>query len=346
MDQHAGGKKKAEHHRRRAGSQGQRRAPAVQLLRRQRPTQSRTVIARRAAIVALEPQQHEDESQHGGGQLRGDHHVAERQPRMENAGGEGLHREIGHRAEIGQRLHQRERGARCDRRARQRQRRTEKTAPGAIAGQPRRFHGAARLLEKSGTREQVDIGVQGERKHRRRAVERADFRKPVIARPPAGQFAQRRLHRAGELQPVGIGVGHDVRGHRQRQHQRPLQRPPPGEAIGTDQPGRDDADRHHAGGHAEQQQQGAPGVAGQHGAEQMFQGGLAGTKDVAHHDQDGGDDEHADRQGQPAQHPRRGPAHTAQIRQGSCESHAEVKNRGRRFYSIMILVSDRSIIAP
>ena len=56
------------------------------------------------------------------GELRRRGAVAEREPRAKDAGGERLHAEVRDGAEIGERLHERERGAGDDRRARERQR--------------------------------------------------------------------------------------------------------------------------------------------------------------------------------------------------------------------------------
>ena len=70
--------------------------------------------------------------------------VAERKPGAEDAGGEHLHAEVRDRAEVGERFHQRERGARGDRRPRQRQRNAKEAAPGAMPGRRAGFDGAAR----------------------------------------------------------------------------------------------------------------------------------------------------------------------------------------------------------
>ena len=59
----------------------------------------------------LQRQQKPDTAQQGHGKLRRRRAVIHAKPRLINAGGEGAHREMLHRAEIRQRFHQRQRNA-------------------------------------------------------------------------------------------------------------------------------------------------------------------------------------------------------------------------------------------
>ena len=150
--------------------------------------------------------------------------VAQREPGLEDAGGEHLDAEIGHGAEVGERLHQRERGAGDDRRPRERHGDAQERAARAVAGE--RGRPRSRCATGRGTR----CARSGRRTDRartrasppRRASERTSGNQYSRACQPVSR-AQRRLHRAGELQPVGIRVGHHIGRHRERQEQRPLE---------------------------------------------------------------------------------------------------------------------------
>ena len=203
------------------------------------------LVAREAARPALGGQHQQHQQHQRGGELRRRDRLAEREPGAIDAGGEGVDAEVLHRAEVGQRLHQRERHAAGDRRPGERHRDLEEAAPRPAAQRAADVDHAGALLEEGGAREQVDVGVEHQRHDRDRATERADRREPVVGPAPVHDVAQEGLHRAGELQKVGVGVADDVGRDRERQQQRPLEDAAPGEVAHADQPGGADPDRDH-----------------------------------------------------------------------------------------------------
>ena len=237
MQQHAAGQHEAQQHRHAHAAIATSGAPAGQRRAAGRlAPQAAAVEARRAARLPLQRQQQHDEAEQAHRQLRRRHPVAEREPRAVDAGGEGLHREVRHRAVVGQRLHQRQRDAGGDRRPRHRQRHAQEAAP---RRQPERAAGLddrAAALHEGRARQHEHVRVQHEREHHHRAAQCAHVGEPVIGARPAHRRAQPALHRAGELQHVGVGVGHHVGRHRQRQHQRPFEGAAQREIEMRDQP--------------------------------------------------------------------------------------------------------------
>ena len=204
-EQQHGRQQETEQQRQQAGERRQQAAETGQAgagLRAIAP--GRVVVAGAAARDALDHQQEQHEGEQHGRQLRGGDAVAEREPGAVNAGGKGVDREIGDRAVVGQRFHQRQRDAGGDRRSGQRQRHREERPPRAHAQRPRRLEHAAGPFEEGGAGEQVDIGIEHADEHQHRPRQRADVGKPVVAVLPAEGFAQRRLQRPDELQEVGI----------------------------------------------------------------------------------------------------------------------------------------------
>ncbi len=200
--------------------------PAQRVATRARAGPTAVIEARGTARESLRQQQRGHETQQQRGQLRGGDTIAERKPGAVDAGGEGLHAEVAHRAVVGQRFHQCQRHAGHDGRARQRQRHAEERGPGALPQHARGFGQTGRPFEQRLPGQQVDIGIEHGDEHAGRAAGRADIRKPVVAAFPAEGVAQQGLNRADELQQVGVGVGHHVGGRGQRQHECPIQHAP------------------------------------------------------------------------------------------------------------------------
>ena len=192
--------------------------------------------ARTHARRTLDNKQEEHEPEQHCGELCSGNWVAERKPRAEYAGSESLHAEIGDRAKVRQRFHQRQCRASHDAGARQRQGNLEKRAPRAIAAYACDFEHAVRLLEKGRAGEQIHVRVEHEREHDDRAAERAHVGEPVVARSPPRQLAQPSLHRPRKLEEVGISVRHDVRRYGQGQQQSPVEDLLAGEAAHHRQP--------------------------------------------------------------------------------------------------------------
>lgn len=303
--QHQRRQQKTERHRQRAPCAGQPAAPARQWLHGRAPLARAAVVVhpRTAAAGPFEPQDRDHEQQHARGQLRRGELVAEREPRTKDAGREGRNAEVRHGAEVGQRLHQREHRARQDAGPRERQRHVPQRTPRAMAEQPRSLERARGLLQECGTRGQVHVGVEHQREQHDRAAGRADVRKPVVARAPAGHVAQPALHGAGELQRIGVRVGDHVGGHRQRQHQRPRHQATPRKAAGRGQPRGGHPEQQHARHHAGQQHERVADVFGQHGIDKMPPG-VRGRRQHARHDH--ADRQHDQRRHQAGDHRQRG----------------------------------------
>ena len=143
-----------------------------------------------------------------------------------------------HGAEIGDGLHHGEDRAAGDRRPREPQADPEKGAPGSVSHRARREIGCGRLAQERRPCQQKDIGIEHEDQHQRSAAERADLGKPVVARSPAGDGPQRRLHRPRMIEQVGIGIGQHIGREGQRQRQHDFEDAAAGKAAHRDQPGR------------------------------------------------------------------------------------------------------------
>jgi hypothetical protein len=154
-----------------------------------------------------------------------------------------------------------------------------------MTGEPRRLDRAARHVVECGARDEVHVRIEREGKHGRRAAQRADFGKPVLARRPAGELAERALYRPGELQPVGVGIRHHVGGHRERQHQRPFQDVAPGKPVDGHEPGAEHAHGDDAQRHREHEKDGIPHVRRQRGGGEM-RPGFAPAAEHARHDEE------------------------------------------------------------
>ena len=222
-------------------------------------------VAAPAPAGAFKQQHQRDKAQQHQRQLRRGGPVAQREPGPVDARGEGLHREVADGAEVGQRLHQRQRHATGDGRPRHRQRDAQKALPGC---QPQRAgdldHRVA-TLDEGRARHQVNIGVEHQREHDHRAAGRPHVGKPIVSAAPAKGLAQRRLQRAHVLQQVGVAVGHHVGRHRQRQDQRPFKHRPAGKVMPCHQPGRPDAQQRDTDADPATQVQGGDHIVGQNG---------------------------------------------------------------------------------
>ena len=254
--------------------------PAGKDLARGAPSAAGVVIARPAAAHSFEQNQHGDETEQGSGKLGGGNAVAQRKPRAINAGGEGLHREIGHGAVIGQRFHQRQCHAGGDRRSRQRNRDTPEALPWIQAERARRLDHAAGTFEKGGSHQQVNVGIQHAGKQHNGAAQRAHLGEPVVILAPAETLAQARLQRPDELEEVGVGIGQYIGRHRHRQQQRPLRDTPPGKVVQGHQPGRAGAHRGNADADTKAEPDRISHILGQDGRHQVAPGlaGAAGKK--------------------------------------------------------------------
>ena len=122
VNEHTGRKHEAEQHRQRAGECRKRAARAAERLFRQVAIFAGGVVeAALGPQRALEQQQRKHEQQHDAGDLRRAGEVVAVEPSVVDGDRQGSHAEKFDRADIVQRLHQRERDACGERRARQRQ---------------------------------------------------------------------------------------------------------------------------------------------------------------------------------------------------------------------------------
>ena len=103
--------------------------------------------------------------------------------------------------------------------------------------------GGRRLVAQRGAGQQVHVRVQRQGERDDGAGHRADLGEPGVA---AELVAPPRLDRAGDAEHRGRDEAEDVARHGQRQHERPAEHAPPGEAVGADQPGQPDAEHDRA----------------------------------------------------------------------------------------------------
>ena len=184
----------------------------------------------------------------------------------------GLHTEIGDSAEIGDRLHDGQQNTCGNRRSGQRQAHLEEGRPGtATQGtccQKRR----GGLLQERGARQEVDVGIKHQHQHQGRAPKGPDFREPVVARPPARDVTQHRLHDSRVVKDMRVGIGQHIGGKGQRQHQRDLKHAGTGEAGHGHQPRGPHAQGKGSRGHHCDQQKGGARVPQQHRIDQVAHG--------------------------------------------------------------------------
>ena len=234
---------KAERDRREAG---RRCEPPLRALQRDAPRDSRMAVdageGLAAAAVALERDQAGDRDQHHAGDLRRARQARTVEPGGEDRQRQRLHAEIFAGADVVERLEQRQRKTRGDRRARQRQRDVAGQRPATRAERARHLDQRRALGLEHRAGGEIDVRVEHEAHDQDRAAERADVRKPVVGgRLEAEQRAQRRLHRSEAVEHVDIDVGDDVGRERERQRQQPDEHAAAGKFVGRDDPGGADA---------------------------------------------------------------------------------------------------------
>ncbi len=132
--------------------------------------------------------------------------------------------------------------------------------------------GGRRLLEKGCAGQEIDVRVENEDEHGRGPAQRADFRKPVVLRSPAGDVSQRGLNRTGMIEQVGVGIGENIGREGKRQCQHDFKSAPKRELAGRDKPGGGRADHGRSEADQNNQLHGGPGVARHHRRHQAVPG--------------------------------------------------------------------------
>ena len=205
------------------------------------------------------PRQHGDREQHHQrGQLHRRAEVVGALPDRVDAHRDGLHAEVLHGREVRQHLHHHQRQAGGQRRPGQRHQHPEERPAATGAERPGGVVRRGGLLGERRPRQEVDVGVEGQRHHQDAAPERAHGELHALPehRP------QPLLHRPGGVERREEDEAEDVGGHRQRQHQQPDQHVAQREGVRRHQPGQAAAD--HQGADADpghQQQRGDHHVA-------------------------------------------------------------------------------------
>ncbi len=244
----------------------------------------RPLVAGTAARAALEPDHrgHGPQQQHR--ELCGRGPVSQAEPGLEDAGGEGLQRKIRHGAIVGERLHDRERDTGRDRGTREREHRTPERDGGRQPRQPRRQVEAGRSLDEGCPYRQIHVRKQHQDEQDDRSGQRADLGKPVFARPPSGELADRGLDRSAELQEVGVRVRDHIGRHGERQHQPPLEPATPRKVQCRHAPcacGAYDRDTHSD---RERENQAVEGIARKDGVDQVGPDLRVGTREQREHE--------------------------------------------------------------
>ena len=156
QDRHA----EAQRDRCQAGSAGERAAAAAQVEGRPQARLGGVLVAREPARPALRGKHQQHQQHQRSGQLRRRDRLAEREPGPVDAGREGVDAEVLDGAEIGQRLHQRERHTAGDRGPGERHGDFEEAAPRPAAERAADVEHAGALLEERRARQQIDVGVE------------------------------------------------------------------------------------------------------------------------------------------------------------------------------------------
>ena len=282
-EQGRGGQQGAEDHGKGAERRRENRRPS-------RKCRARRIVAAASGIAPrprppLQQGQQERERQEPERELRRGGPIRQREPRGVDAGREGLHPEEGDRSVIRDHLHRHEQHAGQDRGPGHRQDDAAPGRPGSRAEAARDLERAASRQLKRGACQQVDVGIERQRKHEGRAAQRTDLGEPVVARAPAGDIAQHRLHRARKVEDVGVGIRQDVGRKGQGQHQRRLEPASAGEVVGDNEPGGPRSDQRRAETYQDDQGRGGGGV-----ARQNRRGELGDRVEIAEHRRD--DDRH------------------------------------------------------
>ena len=144
----------------------------------------------------------------------------------------------------------------------------------------------------------VDIGIQHRGHDKHRPAKRPYFREPVIRRSlPAEQVTQKRLHRAGIFQKIGIGIGDDVGRNGGRQKQQPFEDTLAGKGVAGDNPRRADPEQDGQDPYTKHQQKRVHHITRQHGLDQMPPQALTVAKGHDPQREDRPEDEKADQNG-------------------------------------------------
>ena len=182
-----------------------------------------------------------------------------------------MHAQKFRRANVVQRLQQRQTQAHGQRRPRHGQGYAPESAPARFTQRTRGFHQMRGLGHEHGPRRHIHIGVERETQHKDRAAHGAQIRQPPLTRAVIPQHpAQRTLHRTDGVQQIQIRKRNDIRRHGQRQQQRPVQPAPPRKIIGRHQPCAARAHQQHQQAHSRQQQGRVDSGIGQHIAQQVL----------------------------------------------------------------------------
>jgi hypothetical protein len=183
--------------------------------------------------------------------LHGRGSVAVAEPRLVDPDGERVDGEVRHGAEVRHGLHDREQRAGRDGGPREREHHAaehrERTRPGRSGS----LGETPRQVAERRARRQIDVGKQHHHEDERGASHAADLRKPVLPRAQSPFGPEPGLHRAGELQQVGVGVGDHVARHRQWQDEEEPEGTAAGKAIPGDQPAADGPHEHDTDDHVE-----------------------------------------------------------------------------------------------
>ena len=232
-----------------AGEEGKRASRTVKRILREMPIAAGGVVKAPACPHRpLDAQHREHEGEHDAGDLRGAGKAVAVEPGVVDGDGERLHPEEFHRADVVQRLHQRQRDAGGERRPRQRQRHFPKgRRRGAAKGAAHLEH-ADRLGKEARPRGDVDVRIEHRAHHEDGAAETSDVRKPIVLGiAPAEQAPQRGLQHAGIVEQLEVAEGDDVGRDCERQEQQPFEQAAPGEPVHGDEPGRAGPDQRASG---------------------------------------------------------------------------------------------------
>jgi hypothetical protein len=190
----------------------------------------RAVVARAAAQHPLQQHERDGQRDQHGGELQRRRAVERAVPdAVDRVGHRAVVEEVD-RAEVGQRLHHRQRRPGGQRRPGERERepadRPRVAQPEAARGLER----VARLLQERRAAEHVDVRVQHEREHHDRSAGGPDLRQldaECVADRPLQPTVGVVLAEQHEHEHVGR--------HRQRQHERPVEPAPAGEVVERDE---------------------------------------------------------------------------------------------------------------
>ena len=218
----------------------------------------RTVDAVPPRRLLGEDQEPDDEDD-GHRELGGGGEIGALDPGRVDHRGQAVDAKILDGAEVVDDLHHRQRGADDDGRPGERQRDAEEGARGARPHRPRREIGGVRAHQEEGAAGGVDVGVEDEAQHDRRAAVGLDVGEPVVVEGGrAVEGAETLLDGAGEAEELDVAVGREIGRDRERQDQRPLEDAAAGELEMGHEPCGHEAEDARRAAHRDHEQ---PGVA-------------------------------------------------------------------------------------